>query len=309
MRQAEIGGLLRRVDPTAVERHVRYLAEDPLPRRTLNFTLPGHEQCTLYEADDYIASQLAGWGYQVEREAAQVQAFRRDRSKPKAHQYSPPSPDDPWYTAFNLYAKKTGTERPEQIIVVVSHKDSQSWVASPGANDNAIGTAANMELARVLAGVPTPCSIWFLFCNEEHTPWTSVTAAQAARQRGDNLIAIFNLDGLGRKTYADTKAGRMTNVTLYTTPEGERLADLMAEVNQRFSIGLDQTKYQRPRPGDDDGSFIKAGYSAAVACIGSYPYGDPCYHCECDVPANCDFENAALAARAVLAAMLTVCSG
>ncbi len=309
MTDADIRRLMQAVDAANLERHVRYLAEDPLPRRTLNFTLPGHDKCTLYEADDYIAGQLAAWGYDVEREGVQVQAFRRDRSKPKAHQYSPPSPDDPWYTAYNLYARKVGTERPDRIIVIVSHKDSQSWVASPGANDNAIGTAANMELARVLADAAVPCSIWFLFCNEEHTPWTSVTAAKRARERGDNIVAVFNLDGVGRKGYADTKASRMKNVTLFTTPEGERLADLMAEVNERFALGLEQSKYQRPRPGDDDGSFVKAGFSAAVANIGSYPYGDPCYHCECDVPANCDFENAALTARATLAAMLTLARG
>src|SRR5690242_5171804 len=36
-------------------------------------------------------------------------------------------------------------------------------------------------------------------------------------------------------------AGRKTNVTLYTRPEGKRLADLMAEVNERYRIGLIQT--------------------------------------------------------------------
>ncbi|MBC7287737.1 MAG: M28 family peptidase [Armatimonadetes bacterium] len=309
MTDAEIRTIIKNVDAGKLEAHVRYLAEDPLPRRTLNFTLPGHEKCTLHEADDYIAAQLASWGYSVEREGVQVQAFRRDRAKPKASQYSPPLPEDPWYIAYNLYAKKAGTQRPEDIIVVVSHKDSQSWCASPGANDNAIGTAANMELARVLADTPIACSVWFLYCNEEHWPWTSVNAAQGAKERGENLIAIFNLDGLGRKSYADTRAGRMKNVTLFTTPEGERIADLIAEVNERFNLGLEQSKYQRPAPGDDDGSFVKAGYPAAVANIGSYPYADPCYHCECDVPDNCDFENAALTTQAILATMLVLCRG
>ncbi len=306
MQQADVRALMSKIESAQIERHVRYLAEDPLPRRTLNFTLPGHSKCTLYEADDYIRGELEGWGYCVEMEACQVQAFRRDPTKPKSSQYSPPKPEDPWYTAYNLYARKRGGERPEEIIVIVSHKDSQSWVASPGANDNAIGTAANLELARVLAEVQTRRTIWMLWCNEEHTPWTSVTAAECARRRGDQITAVFNLDGLGRKSPKDMAARRMTNVSLYTTDEGERLADLMAEVNELYGIGLEQSKYKRPRPGDDDGSFVKAGYSAAIMNIGSYPYADPCYHCECDVADNCDFENAALAAKATVAAIMHI---
>ena len=46
-------------------------------------------------------------------------------------------------------------------------------------------------------------------------------------------------------------AGRKTNVTLYTRPEGKRVADLMAEVNERYRIGLIQSSHQRSRPGDD----------------------------------------------------------
>ena len=84
----------------------------------------------------------------------QVQAYRRDTSKPQQHQYSPPMPEDPWYTAYNLYAEKKGRSRPDEIIVVLAHKDSQSWIDSPGANDNAIGTVGVLELACVLAKYP-----------------------------------------------------------------------------------------------------------------------------------------------------------
>jgi Zn-dependent M28 family amino/carboxypeptidase len=294
------------VDAEQMRERVYYLAKHPLPRRTLNFTLPGHEQCTLYEADAYIEGQLASWGYHVEREEVQVQAFRRDRTKPKSSQYSAPLPDDPWYTAYNLSVRKKGAELPDETIVVVSHKDSQSWCASPGANDNAIGTAGNLEMARVLAKIETRRSLWFLWCNEEHTPWTSVNAAQGARERGENLIAVFNMDSLGRKDPEDTRAGRMKNVSLYTTPEGEALADLMAEMNERYGLGIEQRKHQRHAPGDDDGSFVRAGYGAAIMNVGSYPYADPCYHAECDVPENCDFVNAALVVQATIAAILTL---
>ena len=76
-------------------------------------------------------------------------------------------------------------------------------------------------------------------------------------------MAVFNIDGIGVKTAEETAAGKKTNVTAYTKPEGKRLAELMGDVNARYSIGLQQRTAKRPRPGDDDGSFVLAGYPAA----------------------------------------------
>ncbi len=301
---ANIRRLIGAVDGQRISEYLFYLAKDPLPYRKLNFTLPGHEKNTLHEADDYLAEKLESWGYRVQREAVRVQAFRRDTSKPIHAQYSPPMPDDPWYTAYNLYAEITGRARPGEIVLVSAHKDSQSWIDSPGANDNAIGTASVLEMARVLAKHPSPRTIRFLFCNEEHTPWTSVTAANNAKARGDNLVAIFNTDGVGVKSPQQTAAGLKTNVTAYTEPEGKRLAELVAAVNARYAIGLEQRIVKRPGPGDDDGSFVKAGYPAAVVNIGSWPYADPNYHTEGDIPELCDVDNAAKAVQAILAAVI-----
>lgn len=307
--EASVRRLIGAVEPERISKHVFYLAKDPLPYRKLNLTLPGHEKNTLYEADDYLAGALESWGYRVEREGVQVQAFRRDTSKPKSEQYSAPKPEDPWYTAYNLYAEKKGRSHPDKIVVVVAHKDSQSWIDSPGANDNAIGTAGALEMARVLADYRSESTIRFLLCNEEHIPWTSKTAAQKAKARGDDIVAVFNLDGIGVKTAAETAAGMKTNVTAYTKPEGKRLAELMGEVNARYSIGLEQRMVERTRPGDDDGSFVLAGYPAAVVNIGSWPYGDPEYHAEGDVPQRCDVKNAAMAVKATLAAVVTLDPG
>ena len=305
---AKVDDVVRRligdVEAARMSKHLFYLAKDPLPYRKLNLTLPGHEKNTLYEADDYLAGKLEGWGYRVEREGVQVQAFRRDTSKPKQAQYSPPKPEDPWYTAYNLYAEKKGRSHPDRIILVLAHKDSQSWIDSPGANDNAIGTVGVLEMARVLAKYRSESTIRFLWCNEEHTPWTSRTAAQKAKTRGDDIVAVFNLDGIGAKTAEETTAGKRTNVTAYTAPEGKRLAELMAEVNARYSIGLEQRTAKRAQPGDDDGSFILAGYPAAVINIGSWPYGEPNYHAEGDIPESCDVANAAMTVQATLAAVV-----
>ena len=95
-------------------------------------------------------------------------------------------------------------------------------------------------------------------------------------------------------------------MTAYTKPEGAWLAELMSAVNERFAVGLDQRVVQRESPGDDDGSFVNAGYFAAIVNIGSWPYGDPNYHAEGDIPENSDVPNAAKVVQATLAAVLTV---
>ncbi len=301
-----IPALLALLQPARIRRDVYCLASNPLPMRKANLTLPGHAKSTLDEADDYVTAELAAAGYGVEREACQVQAFRRDTRKPIQHQYASPAPEDPWYTAYNLYTERRGAAQPEEIVLLVAHKDSQSWIDSPGAYDNAVGTVVNLELARVLAETRPARTVRWLFCNEEHTPWTSVTAARLARERGDNLVAIFNTDSVGGKSAESLAAGLCTNVTRYTTLEGRWLAELMAEVNEMYHIGLTQSAYESDRPSDDDGSFIKEGFLSAVTNVGSLPYVDPNYHQLGDTPESVDLENVVRAARAILAAVLRV---
>ena len=306
MKRDIIPGFIKKVDKGNLKRNLFYLSKDPLPYRKLNYTLPGHSKNTLYESDDFIENKLEKYGYKIEKEEIRVQAYRCDITKPKSSQFSPPLPDDPWYIAYNLYAKKEGKTYPDEIILLVSHKDSQSWVDSPGAYDNAVGTVANMEIARIISNYESDHSIYFLFCNEEHTPWTSVTAAKNFRNNKDKLIAIFNQDAIAGKSKEEAKTGVKTNVTLYTTDEGEKIADLMVEINKTYNIGLIQRKYKRKSPGDDDGSFIKEGYKMAVANIGSYPYADPNYHSEGDIPELVDIENVKMTTQAILAAILKI---
>ncbi len=304
-----VPALIRQVDRERLRADLFYLAKDPLPSRKANYTLPGHRKSTLDEADDFLQSRLEALGYPVEKEACPVQAFRRDPSKPLAQQYSPPAPEDPWYAAYNLCAKKMGLGSPDEIVVVISHKDSQSWVDSPGAYDNAAGTAASLEVARLLGEIALRRSVWFIHCNEEHTPWTSVTAARNARQRGDQIVAVLNLDGLAGKSEVDASAGRKTSVAVYVRSEGEPLAHLLAEVNQAYGIGLIQSVVKAEEPDDDHGSYINEGFPAAVASVGSYPYADPSYHSAEDVPELVDIENLAMATQASLAAIVRIANG
>jgi hypothetical protein len=300
-----ISSLIRQVDQEELAANLFHLAKDPLPCRTLNLTLPGHTKSTLHEADDFIQGKLESWGYQVGREAVRVQAFRTDTSKPMPHQFGRPEPSDPWYEAYNLYAKKTGHSLPNEVIIVLSHKDSQSWIdRGAGANDNAAGTVGNMEIARILSEYASQRSLWFVFCNEEHRPWTSVTAAQNTANSGVDVVAVLNIDSIGSKSLQDRREGRMVSVARYTTAEGETLADLIAVLNGRYAIGLEQTKYRNERPANDEGSFIRAGIPAAIHITGSAPNASPHYHSRDDIPEHVDLLNVSMATQLSLTAVV-----
>ncbi|MDD4872371.1 MAG: M28 family peptidase [Kiritimatiellae bacterium] len=299
-----IPGFLEKITDSNLSHDVFYLSKDPLPFRKANYAVAGHPLNSLDETDAWLEGQLQNWNYKVEREACEAQAFSCDFKKKRHHTYAPPPTNAPFYKVHNLYVKKTGRRCPKEIILLIAHKDSPSWIDSPGTYDNAVGTAALLEIARVLEKYQSERSIWFLWCNEEHRPWTSITAATNCHQRGDNLIAIFNTDAIGGKSDEDIAAGRKTNVTLYTMPEGKRFADLMAEVNETYKIGLVQSSQQRKRPGDDDGSFVNSGYGCAVVNIGSYPFTDAAYHEAGDKPERVDIVNVRMTAQALLAAVL-----
>jgi hypothetical protein len=300
--QSDYSSLSVKISAERIKKGVFYLAKDPLPRRVLNYTIAGHKSSTLQEADAWIMQQLKDAGYSPENDNTKVRAFGRDFTKPISHQYAPPPKDAPWYTAHNILAGKKGSEYPDELIVIIAHKDSQSWIASPGANDNAVGTCGALELATVFSSYNPKHSIRFIFCNEEHTPWTSITAAEAIKASGQKVLALINMDGIGVKP--PSQKGKLTNVTRYTSPEGEKLADMMAILNEHHSLGLSQSKYLSDSPGDDDGSFINAGFPWSVLNIGSMPYGDPNYHQEGDIADKVDYENAKVTVQLTLAAVL-----
>lgn len=291
--------LYRQLNDKHIENHLFYLAKEPLPCRIFNYTRPGSTICTLYEADAYIRQQLSQYGYVPVDECVPVQSFVPDSTVP--HGFRKPLQNEPWHEACNIYARKTGNSRPDRIILLLAHKDSQSWLpCAAGAYDNAIGVAVTLELARLFADYPCRNSIWFLFCNEEHWPWTSVTAAKEMAAQHRPVVAVINIDSIGA-TSPKAPPGQMTQVTRFSTPQGKQLAQLIDEINNREKIGLYHHTYYLETPNDDDGSFINAGISSAVLAIGNYPYDNPFYHSLEDTADKVDLQNATLSAGLIAA--------
>ena len=301
-----IEAALQSISADRLRRDLFHLSESPLPFRKVNYTRPGQTVNSLIEADEFIRQKIEAAGLKTVTTLHRVQAFRCDATRPLHHWYSPPAADDPWYDVANLEVTLPGNEVPEEILQLISHKDSMSWIDSPGAHDNATGIAVNLELARVLSTCSLKRTVRLLFCNEEHTPWTSRHAAEAAAARGDRIIAVMNVDGIDGKSDEDKAAGRMTHAVCYSTEEGKALAGDIASCATRYGIGLDLKIVHKEFVNDDDGMYIKAGYPRTVMHIGSFPFSDSQYHLKGDTPDRVNIENVVLSTRLLLASILEI---
>jgi Zn-dependent M28 family amino/carboxypeptidase len=97
---------------------------------------------------------------------------------------------------------------PEEIVVVGAHYDSV--LSCPGANDNASGVAAVLEIARLLAEEKLSRTVRLVaFVNEEPPFFRSDymgsrVYATRSRQRGDQIVAMFAIETIG---YYSDQAG------------------------------------------------------------------------------------------------------
>jgi len=132
----------------------------------------------LQKAENYIAEQFTALGLEVERQEFTVAG--------KA--------------VSNVIAKKTGTKYPDRIIVAGAHYDSYF---NPGADGNASGVAAILELARLLAGQETGATVHLVAFATKEPPFFgtpqmgSVFYAKRLKENNETVLAVFILDAIG----------------------------------------------------------------------------------------------------------------
>lgn len=90
---------------------------------------------------------------------------------------------------------KLGSSATDERVIVLAHRDNG---APPGANDNASGTAAVLEIARAITPIPTERSVVFLSAAAEEGAAPGV--AQYVDSLGDarrNIAAAISMDMIG----------------------------------------------------------------------------------------------------------------
>ena len=112
----------------------------------------------------------------------------------------------------NVVAEIPGTTSPEKIVVIGAHYDSVNWAdgssaISPGADDNASGSAGVIEAARALAlGGPYENTLRFvLFSGEELGLLGSGYNASQSKAAGEEIIAMLNMDMIAYRAPGDAR--------------------------------------------------------------------------------------------------------
>jgi hypothetical protein len=206
-----------------------------------------------------------------------------------------------WQT--NVVASIPGGGEQEAEIIVGGHHDSYSSTLSqaPGADDNATGTAAALEMARVLKLVnynPSLTLRFMGFAAEEAGLIGSNRYAAAARTAGRNIKAMLNYDMIGNRTQA--QPDRDVYVVWYTG--GEALRDLHGAMMQMYTTltPVPTTSY---RTGSDSYSFWSQSYPSVFCIERDF---SPYYHSPNDLIQYLDMAYARDVVRSGLATLLTL---
>jgi Zn-dependent M28 family amino/carboxypeptidase len=221
-------------------------------------------------------------------------------------------------TCTNLEVQLTGRAKPNEIIAVGAHFDSEADSNTPAANDNASGVAATLALARKMAegaaAQPHQRTIRFvLFVNEEPpffqtNDMGSLVYAKACRERNENIVAMLSLETIGY--YSEQPASQNYPITpigwLY--PDTGNFIAFVGNYDSRglvkSSIASFRKHAQFPSEGaalpgwitgvgwSDHWAFWQHGYPALMVtdtALFRYPY----YHSTKDTPEKLDYQRMA----------------
>ncbi|MBI2072868.1 MAG: M28 family peptidase [Gemmatimonadetes bacterium] len=265
----------------ALERHVRVLSDSIGERNQ------GAYQALL-RASAYLAGALAEAGYPVDTLAFRVGPH--------------------WY--YNLEVTVPGTSA-EESIVVGAHYDTAE--GTPGADDNASGTAALLELARQFAGARPARTIRFVCFPNEEPPFFAteqmgswVYAARAAA-RGDRIPAMISLESIGYYSTAPKSQRYPFPFNLFYPDRGDFIAfvgnlgsrrlmrDAIAAFRQAVPFPSQGAAVPAWIPGvswSDHQSFWLHGYRA-IMITDTAPFRNPNYHQPGDTADRLDFDRMA----------------
>jgi len=206
---------------------------------------------------------------------------------------------------YNVVCRKPGTTDPNKVVVIGGHYDSivygglDPYTYAPGADDNASGTAATLEIARALAGIPTKKTIIFIaFAAEESGLEGAYHYAQEASAAGMDIEAMINMDMIG------FTADAYPNIKCEYFPECMPYSELMAKMaNDHTSL---IPEFQPAGGGSDFLPFYQYGYNIASTIEGDFNTAG--WHTNLDVTTRMNFPYMTEVTKMCLATLYTVSS-
>lgn len=191
-------------------------------------------------------------------------------------------------TYDNVVAVQPGATRPQDVYLVGAHYDSAA--AGAGADDDASGTAAVLELARVLSQYQFDATLVFVAFDREEQGLIG-SQAYAASHSSDHILGMLSLDMIAYNTVG---TGQDT-VRLYdVNGAGTIKADLAAAMTA-YGGGL-LTLDSGTEWGSDHYWFERGGFDAAL--VSEYALRDnPYYHRAGDVVESANYLDYAYATK------------
>lgn len=183
------------------------------------------------------------------------------------------------HTSRNIVATLPGVTSPERECVLVAHYDSE--FNTPGANDNASGTSAVLEAARIARNYRFRTTLRFVAVSAEELGLIGSTHyAGQSRRENRNIIGAVNSDMIGYSIPPDTTRMRVR----CPIPTVNHLMDSALAANKRYGLGLVlDIGLDWPWGGSDHMSFSQAGYDAiGIREVADYPF----YHGPQDISFN-----------------------
>jgi hypothetical protein len=195
-RDPQIEAALRDVSPERIEQTIVKLVSF-YTRHTLSSDIPASSGKGASAAAEWIKSEFERYS----KDCGGCLEVKTDEF------IQEPAPRIPKPTKItNVYAVLRGTDAANagRIVLVSGHYDSRNSETndatgqSPGANDDASGTAVSMECARVMSKHKFPATIIFLtVAGEEQGLNGSAHFAKMAKAQGWNIEAVLNNDIVG----------------------------------------------------------------------------------------------------------------
>jgi hypothetical protein len=243
----------------------------------------------LHGGAEHVERELAGAGYTVTRQPFETEGIRCE----------------------NVEAELRGASKPEEIVVIGAHYDSVD--ESPGADDNASGTAAMLALARRFAHERPARTIRFVaFVNEEPPNFQTATMgswqyAKRAFERREQIVAMLSLEALGYYRDAAGSQEYPPPLSFFYPDRGDFVA-FVANVGSHSLLRRSLSTFRRnarfpsqgaalpmviPQAGwSDQWSFWQFGYLALMV-TDTAVFRNPHYHRASDTPETLDYERTA----------------
>lgn len=177
----------------------------------------------------------------------------------------------------NIFATQTGIVYPNEKFIICAHYDA---VADYCADDNASGTSAVLEAARLLSQQDFPYTIIYALWDEEEIGLIgSGYYADQAAANGDVINGVINLEMFGW----DSNDDGLYDIHTDNIANSVELAQAIVNVDETYELNLSQVTYNPGTGSSDHSSFWNNGYGAVVFSEAFFG-GDsnPYYHTSSD---------------------------